>query len=879
MSSVFDEFVQSLLIATGQANGDQQAASTRLLQFKDAEPIQYLDFLSKILLSDGVTLQLAFTATVFIRNLLRPTKVINLIAITNIWLSIPEQQRMQIKQALVRGLMFKEEAMRNCCANLLANIEQIEIKNNLWPDFFNILQSLIVNKEQYGEFAQLGALSALNEFFRISDHPPLIRYTRKIQAYEGIKKMVFEICFQVLSVDAPIPYKSITLETLYNAIRTSYYSVLNKDEGLRNQLFTIIINNFPHPDPHIHESIYKLLAQFIKCTYTIISMEALEVVFKVVTTDFQSNDAQRIKMFLQFWKKVSKIEKAEIEKIGEKREEPKITKNAASSLLQYILVLIPQIDENVDDNLHSIGCIATETLHQFCKISSDSLIEPIVQFFTQNFQSQQWQVRYSAFTSFRCIAKIHNTNLTQLFRNIATTLANISISDPSLKVSEAAILLFGDLIYAHKLSDNREEELQFIGQYIEQLLKLDTIRSRSGCYVAYRYFYRYKKQNSVFVPLTNVFPNFFNLLFSVYDRPDIFDNKFLTYSLDSIINLFEATPQEALPFKIQFSQFILNRLYEISTKQTNIDSHNLLMYQTSLITMLKYSYSNIHLVINVSTVNDQFITTSFTILYELCNACQDTIGDKIFDPLGYLIVIMSHDEAFRSSSFMIEYTQKVISFIDASQQSQSPTLISSSSMVIGDLYRSSPNDIVIQYTPRFIELLVSNIKSDVLTIKDIIEPIYSLSEIIRALKDKSLQFRPIAMEILQYFSNISYDEESSGDILEFDNLAQALLYLSGAIIIASENDEQFFCDKGNCIVLFGLFTSWKLCVDVFKSQSLYNSIVKFLDEVVRMRDEITLKYHAYINNRNVTNYLIRISNSSNKNAEKARELLVILPKK
>ncbi|KAH0790839.1 putative importin beta-1 [Histomonas meleagridis] len=372
--------------------------------------------------------------------------------------------------------------MRSNCANLIATIEQIEITRKLWPDFFDVLYSLIT-KGEYGEYAPLGALTTLNEFFKISCRPPLVNHTKRTGTYLQTRDMVFSICFNILSSNSTPIYKKLTVDILYNAIRTSYGTlVLSGFEEVNKQIVTCILNNFPIPDIQLHESIYTLTTQYIKTMYAFICPSPMDIIFDCFCNDLNPQYPQwRTQMFLQFIKKVSKIERECVEISG--IENKHVTKFMVTKLNPFILTLISHIDVNNDEDFQSIGIFASEALREFCKTAPEVLLEPICNFFIQFYQSQQWEDRYSAFTSMRFIAKCDNDNLGQLFRQKAGEIANVSLADPHLKVSESAALLFGDLIKYHKLIDDNDQELEELGKFVQQLLSLETIRARSGCYI------------------------------------------------------------------------------------------------------------------------------------------------------------------------------------------------------------------------------------------------------------------------------------------------------------------------------------------------------------------------------------------------------------
>lgn len=860
----FDHFVQiiSNFLSKGSASDQEQAAST-LNQFKEENPIQYLHYLANLLLtdSDNISLSSRQCAVVFLKNVLKPTKVMNVLLSRKIWKSIPSEERNQIKQGLVRGLMFESEGIRNSSANLLALIEQVEIGENQWPTFFNDIAKLIIqDNNEYGQYAILGGLETLNEFFRIPSKPPLINQTRKlgINFYNGIRDLIFKLCFELLLSDAHPKIKKITVDLLTNAIRTSFSIFVNKEQEIQINLTKILEQNFVIDDMELHGSLYKLMIQYIKSSYT--SSIPMDIIFNLVTEDMKSNDENLKKTSLRFWKKVSKVER-NLVKFG--KENQNFTAAISEPLLPFILQLIPQFQDGDEDDEtdNSINKCAVETLNQFCKFAPGALVKPIGDFFIQNFRSEYLPAKYTAYIAMRAIAKFNQSDLSELLICSFETIVNDGFSN-NPKISEAAILLAGDIVSQYKITNEISDEFTIVTKIFEQLLQTDTFNTQNGCVFLCKYLTKFKTENIYMdSPLELGFKPISELLLSLFDRKDIFELNLIKKASEALIQLIFSSPYSTIMLRIELCRSVLIKAKRfIQDYSQTISLHNIIIYVSELLSVFQSCLSTFP----KGACDFEIINEMFNMLYEMFTQ-YEFFKEIIYGPFGYLITNAGENAS--------NYVEILIPILLQGQQSQSPTHVSNSSITIGDMYRSIPN-LMLRYTDTIVNLLYSNIISDVLPFNLISEPIANFGDIIRNIGEYSESYREQTLNILRYYYDVNYDPESKGDVVAYSNLISSLIYLSGSLVYSC-NDSNFLT-KETVSILFKFKD--KISVEIFHAKNLIDMIITFVEMLSSRTREYTIKYNIQLNCEIIIKYLAYASKCNINLSRKASQLLAKIRK-
>ena len=249
----FDEFLQVVDSITNQELPPEaiQEASNIIYQFREKNATQFLIYSAEIVLLENVNDTQATMAITFIKSILRQCRYYGIDVVSQIWQSIPEDQRNQLKQALIRGIMFPKDDLRNMASSTLAIIAQLEYPE-MWPDFFNVLTTLCQD-QSFGTSAVVGVLQTLSDAFTsINFIRP--RYTKE---QHNALEIVCSLSFQVLQQDVDSSMKSAAVNMLINAFKTTFYRKFRNNAELIETTFQHLLDNFEIEDEVLHQLIYE----------------------------------------------------------------------------------------------------------------------------------------------------------------------------------------------------------------------------------------------------------------------------------------------------------------------------------------------------------------------------------------------------------------------------------------------------------------------------------------------------------------------------------------------------------------------------------------------------------------------------------------------
>ena len=181
------------------------------------DPVLLLRIISSLILSDKPD-QIVKNAVLLMGIILRPTIVNTIDDISKCYyMSMNDDDRIQIKQACLKALMYEDNSIRSCGAFCMCQIATIEVPNRKWNDLFNYLGEL-VNNDDYGQFAQIGAVEAMKNILQVDG---LI--TRRFREFRKAGLITVASCMKFLEVLEISPcYRAEAANCLYYAIKIFY---------------------------------------------------------------------------------------------------------------------------------------------------------------------------------------------------------------------------------------------------------------------------------------------------------------------------------------------------------------------------------------------------------------------------------------------------------------------------------------------------------------------------------------------------------------------------------------------------------------------------------------------------------------------------------
>lgn len=404
----FEEFLQVVDTITNQELPPEviNEGISRIYQFREENATQFLIYSSQIFLLKNVSDTQATIAIAFIKSILRPNRYYDTDFVSQIWKSIPEEQRTQLKQSLMNAITFPKDELRNIASSTLAIIIQLEFPL-ICPDIFNSLQNLCKD-QSYGSSAVFGVLQTLGEAFTICFIKP-----RYIKERDNAFEIVCSLFSQVLQQDFESYIKASAINMLINAFKTTFYRKFRNDTELIEKTFQHLFDNFEVEDEFLHSLIYDFFYTSFKKMYDKLFPNPITEIAQAVVRDLQSGNVDYQKMALSF---LSKCAKQEIEfiKEGSTKSNSNFTLTCSQNFTELIMPLLACINEDEKESLsHYTYC----TLKTFVLFDSENVINIGMEYFNQNKKDEDWKVRCSSILALKAITS-SNCNDNKIIWNL-----------------------------------------------------------------------------------------------------------------------------------------------------------------------------------------------------------------------------------------------------------------------------------------------------------------------------------------------------------------------------------------------------------------------------------------------------------------------------
>lgn len=150
----YDEFVELLHSAASEE------ATHALDEMRKTDIMLFITMSTTYALSKDAEPGYMFTTLTFIKNFLKPAIVRPLEKVREEYLNLRESLGDDLKNAVLRGLMYDSDQITNVASESVVYLAKIEFPIGLWPDIMVDLQRIVVGGE-YGYPAQVGAMKAM----------------------------------------------------------------------------------------------------------------------------------------------------------------------------------------------------------------------------------------------------------------------------------------------------------------------------------------------------------------------------------------------------------------------------------------------------------------------------------------------------------------------------------------------------------------------------------------------------------------------------------------------------------------------------------------------------------------------------------------------
>jgi hypothetical protein len=820
MADPLEEFVSLL----GAAQSEW--AAQRLTELQQADPTTFVNLAAQTLLTDGLSEAIVWRAILLLSSVLtvRPS-LLTEERVANLYRSIPGEQRAQLCQALVRGLMFETEAIREGSARLLAILSKIEGSVQAIHVLLQLLQG---NQDEYPQVAYLGALTALREMmaFRV------VSRSAHYRSFFVIENGIFEAVMLFLANPVPPEFKTAAVRLLSAALGI-FPRFVDKAE-LRTALMQAIFGNWDVEDRDLRVALYRFLIRFSRAGYQFLD-ESIGSLFELQVRDLSTGDPTLVSFVLRFWKDLAKNERnVPLQRISSGSANLKflgLISSVAETLTPIFLRFLPEIGDPSDDDTDTYGTSlshqARKTLSRFLKIAPEPVLPPICGYYEENIDQGDWHYVFGALSAASLVAGQRNrpVDVTAWFSRVLEGRVQQLCQHEHFAIRMMAFDCIANIVRSKfTVFENNEAALDFVRGIAGNFLP---VRGSEAfvCHVITRYCQNFPERQatnaleSLFAPLAQV------LLGFATSR----DSPVLTAAGGTLRELLRRAP---MSLHGQLTAFLTAIIDQIAGLPIDAGPAEFFLVAIAGATALA-----------IRTPDPALIAHAFEVVWTR-EFTRESHSAEALSALGEFLMACG--------DVATQYRDRLLPALAEGQTSQDLTFQIGTTVLIGDLFRGIWFELE-PWVGDFVRILLANLES-------VTTPIHLCSEILNSLGDICghasqellLPYRDEIVAVVERFTLLKFEPGDKESIRSAEAVFGAVLYLASQITFANREDVPFI--EENKKKIFRLFLDRILSVSLFHSKDLHRMVLKFLTDLTG-RDMPCRKYNVYLNNQEIKKHL------------------------
>lgn len=852
MELTFEEFLQTAesLSSHDQSAERIQEANNIIKEFRAKNITQFILYsIDLVLLKNASPTQIT-NGLNFINSTFIPKRFHGIDFISEIYSSIPKEQKLRLRQVLLIGIKSPNNELQTSTTSTLSIIIKFEFPLE-WPTFFTDLMS-IYESESSGTPQRLGVLQSFNKSFQRDLIKP--RYLRE---RDSALSIITNLVFQILSEETDISLKKEAVFLLTNSFKTTFHRNFGKNLELTENSLRLLQSNFEIDNDEFHFSIYNFFTQVIKKLNDKVNSQ-LNAIEYMVKIDLLSEKVERQKQALDFLIKTAKAESI--------MQNKNISPHMSQSFSEIIINLTKNVNETFNyfekDN-ESLGYYAYKALKLFNEFDHENLFVLVQKYFDSNFLNKDFKIRCSSIIAVRSIINKEEKSAFSYFRSIFNDIMNLAQDPHNLTVRLYAQSLIGYFIKRDFLMENKNEEVQFIIDMFTELVQQDVQQTTSGIKIITNFLKRYDNSD-LQPPLSTVemFHSIVNPLWFQFERQEINNKKFSEFVCEAIILLCRKSTNNTIEIRKEFCIEVLNKFKQnanvLYSSQNPISDEMTKLQENYLDIFGKVMFSIRGILI--SDKNGQFINDIFEYFIQLLPNMERIPG--LLTMIGNLVI---------SSDISGKFVNEICGCLTQALSSKIPFLLFEGSMLLGDLFRKN-NELLNDYKGQFCCLLLDIIEDDDVPINTINQSLMTLADIVRfSMPEQIIDFRNRILTVIQNLTHYYYDPDDQKSIEIMSSLLEGTIYLSGAVIKTFSDDEAFISDRkvSDCLFEF----RYILNPTVFSSQGVDCSVILFLNCALSNSKAARI-LNIFLNHNSIKEYLNKIIDTSKNNGyvDRARYL-------
>jgi len=853
MNGSINEYEQLFYEALDPNNQDQSIIDS-LNALKAQNQSAFLLICVDVVLLDDVSFRAAKLGIITIGNILRPSIKNSIEEIKGFYQYFSGDEKVRIKQALFRGLMFNDESIAETSAYSLSYLIQIEYSMRIYTNIISDLNSIIFSDT----YCEITRFSALKSIYYILDRRILwvISTDTGKPIFDAFLETFNYVYENVVTLRAlPPTFLTMMTKAITKSIHPQYsfrFYYRNNFEVLE-KIVQFLFEAFVFCNEDFEKMFFKLLSKLLYLFYKD-SISLHQPILTLLNEIVEDGLEYRKNIALQFLKSYAKsLYKITINNslinIEVDHFDPFV------DLLYPLLSCVSQKEMSEDDsNNNSLALLAMDCLSTFMKSFGENLWEKCYEYASQCLASEEWPLVYSGLNALRAIVRIKPA-LSVIIQDFDVIL---SISEHSNSmIRESSLLLISQIISECYFFDfellNEEKSSILTTLCIGQL---DTNTWTASLYI--------------------------NLLKSVFDLPYLQVNEDLIKSaIDSLLIYLSSTAE----FEDKLINSIIIALISLfKNKSISFDSH--IKYIQVIIdkineSILVASQKSIQALIciigflahnNHYIIDEDYLVYITNFLFSINENHHDNFGiDAIFS-ISY--IVRKYRKIKEMNHIIHSIVERLMPMVESLLTTGDNSSVILATFLIKECYSAHP-DYLSQIGEELYVIIDNAITSGDVKSTSFPFLLGAHGRIVANMGEGSVQYRDEIINKIKFLIEQPFDAENGGDYIWMKGILEGILECSSELIINENADQAWW--KENQKLFISLFKI--LDPSIFIEESTSSAVLRFARKIVgydkkgNISRELNRKnYNLLLNCANLIKHLEIIKNYANDTISHKMEL-------
>jgi len=485
--------------------------SAILNDFKENNPFELLLQGSYIILDDRFDESIVTSAITVIPDILKPNIVRTEQIIHDGYFSLSENDRVMIKQAFFRGLMYENFVIRSAAARGIHFIAVLEYPK-IWPNLFDDLFSLISTQNLY---SHIGGIMAFEEL--LSHGYITVRY----KGFNAIGEKVLASCLDLMKKEVDQKLKIVAVKCLIAALDT--FQRVYSENNYKNLIIeAILISIYEAQDDEFHRSLTILLYAYISVVIHILTEEDVSEIFKALNQSADVENESRCLDFVHFWSEFARIESKES---NNEEYTMVFSRILAPELLPFLFAIIEttNIGDLGDSESYTLAKESFECICSFALSAPSELLSYSIPYFQEKITSSTESHVIAALCAIQAITKIKrndsteeaimvfNTSIEFIYSVFEDLLSYTTYSIRNIRLSSLAVLC--DIVKGKKV-EVTIELFHSINSVFDTLVSINESSSLGQYFRLLRFVF----ESYHFEESTNFLGDISEIIFNMFDR-------------------------------------------------------------------------------------------------------------------------------------------------------------------------------------------------------------------------------------------------------------------------------------------------------------------------------------------------------------------------